>query len=135
MKETIKLNPSNAQALNYLGYTYAEMGTNLLEAEGLIQRAIKLEPEDGFYIDSLGWVYYQQGHYPEAVKELERAVDLAGADPTITDHLADASNKLGKLKEANHLYKDALSKANDNDQVVRLKDKLQALRDDGHPQP
>jgi Flp pilus assembly protein TadD len=135
MKETIKLNPSNAQALNYLGYTYAEMGTNLGEAEGLIQRAIKLEPEDGFYIDSLGWVYYQQGHYPEAVKELERAVDLAGDDPTITEHLADAYKKLGKIKEANHLYKDALSKAKENDQVVRLKDKLQALRDDGHPQP
>ena len=135
MKEAINLNPGNAQALNYLGYTYAEMGTNLPEAERLIRRALVIEPEDGFYIDSLGWVYYQQGHYQEAVKELERAVDLSGEDPTITEHLADAYQKLGKFKEANHLYKDALSKAKETDQVSRLKDKLQAHRDDGQARP
>jgi len=135
MREAIKLNPSNAQALNYLGYTYAEMGTNLTEAERLIRRALQIEPEDGFYIDSLGWVYYQQGHYDMAVKELEKAWDLAGDDPTITEHLADAYEKLGKLKQAHSLYKDALSKAKETDQVTRLKDKLQALRDDGHSQP
>ena len=71
----------------------------------------------------------------EAVKELERAVDLAGDDPTITEHLADAYAKIGKFKEANHLYKDALSKAKETDQVARLKDKLQAHRDDGQARP
>ncbi len=54
MRRAIELNPSNAQALNYLGYSYAEMGTRLDEAEKLIRRAIDIEPEDGAYIDSLG---------------------------------------------------------------------------------
>src|SRR5262249_10524214 len=49
MKKAIELNPRNAQALNYLGYTYAEQGTNLEEAEKLIKRALDIEPEDGFY--------------------------------------------------------------------------------------
>ena len=57
--------PSNAPALNYLGYTYAESGKHLDEAEKLIKRALDIEPEDGFYVDSLGWVYYQQGRVPE----------------------------------------------------------------------
>jgi Flp pilus assembly protein TadD len=131
MKRAIELNPSNAPALNYLGYTYAEMGTRLDEAETLVQRAITIEPQDGFYIDSLGWVYYQKGNYKKAAEELERAVDLAGDDPTITEHLADAYQKLGQIKEANHLYHDALSKAKETDQVERLKDKLHVLRDDG----
>jgi Flp pilus assembly protein TadD len=131
MRRAIELNPSNAQALNYLGYSYAEMGTRLDEAEKLIRRAIDIEPEDGAYIDSLGWVYYQKGQYKKAVEELERAVDLIGDDPTIAEHLADAYKKIGRVKEAHQLYQDALSKAKETDQVERLKDKLQVLRDDG----
>jgi tetratricopeptide (TPR) repeat protein len=107
------------------------MGTHLDEAEKLIRRAIEIEPEDGFYIDSLGWVYYQRGQYKKAVEELERAVDLAGDDPTITEHLGDAYRKIGKTREAHQLYQDALSKAKETDQVERLKDKLQVLRDGG----
>jgi Flp pilus assembly protein TadD len=63
MQRAVALNPKNAAALNYLGYTYAEMGTKLDEAEGLIRRALEIEPDDGFYVDSLGWVYFQRGDY------------------------------------------------------------------------
>ena len=66
MQRAIELNPKNAAALNYLGYTYAEMGVKLDEAESLIRRALEIEPDDGFYIDSLGWVYFQRGDYPRA---------------------------------------------------------------------
>ena len=128
MKKAIELNPANAQALNYLGYSYAEKGTNLGEAEKLIKRALDIEPEDGFYVDSLGWVYYQKGDYKRAVEQLERAVNLTGSDPTITEHLGDAYRRLGKVKEASHEYSDALKKANEIDQVARLKDKLQVLQ-------
>jgi Flp pilus assembly protein TadD len=127
MKKAIELNPKNAQALNYVGYTYAEEGKNLEEAEQLIKRALDVQPEDGFYIDSLGWVYYQKGEYKKAVEELERAVNLTGSDPTITEHLGDAYRKIGKVREATHEYNDALKKAQESDQVARLKDKLQVL--------
>jgi Flp pilus assembly protein TadD len=127
MKKAIELNPKNAQALNYLGYTYAEEGKNLDEAESLVKRALDLEPQDGFFIDSLGWVYYQKGEYRQAIEQLERAVNLTGNDPTITEHLGDAYRKIGKLREAGHEYRDALKKAQETDQVARLKDKLQVL--------
>jgi len=128
MKKAIELNPANAQALNYLGYSYAEQGTNLVEAEKLIKRALDIEPEDGFYVDSLGWVYYQKGDYKKAVEQLEKAVNLTGSDPTITEHLGDAYRKLGKVKEASHEYSDALQKSQETDQVARLKDKIQVLQ-------
>ncbi len=127
MKKAIAINPANAQALNYLGYTYAEEGRNLDEAEKLIKRALDIEPEDGFYIDSLGWVYYQKGNYQRAVEQLERAVNLTNSDPTITEHLGDAYQKIGKLQAASREYQDALRKSQDPEQVARLKDKIQVL--------
>ena len=75
------LNPENAAALNYLGYTWAEQGIHLDEAEQLILRALAIEPNDGFYIDSLGWVYYQRGEYMQAIQHLERAVELGRCRP------------------------------------------------------
>jgi len=57
------------------------------EAEKLIRRALAIEPDDGFFIDSLGWVYYMRGDYPRAVEQLERAIEHAGDDPTVTEHL------------------------------------------------
>jgi len=127
MRKAIALNSNNAPALNYLGYTYAEQGTQLDEAEKLIRRALVIEPDDGFYVDSLGWVYYQKGDYSEAVVQLERAVNLTGSDPTITEHLGDAYRKIGKARDARHQYEDALVKAKTPDQIQRLKSKLNAL--------
>ena len=117
MSKAIAINPSNAPALNYLGYSYAEEGTHLDEAEKLIKRALVIEPEDGFYVDSLGWVYYQKGEYQKAVDQLERAVNLTGSDPTITEHLGDAYNKVGKERDARHQYEDALKRTQDADQI------------------
>jgi tetratricopeptide (TPR) repeat protein len=126
MHQAISINPSNAPALNYLGYSYAESGTHLEEAERLIKRALIIEPEDGFYVDSLGWVYYRRGEYQKAVDQLERAVNLTGSDPTITEHLGDAYAKVGKGRDAQHQYEDALKKAQDADQIERLKLKIAA---------
>ena len=72
----ILLDPKHAEAYNYVGYMYAEKGIRLDEAQRLIQKALELEPENGYYIDSLGWAYYQQGRYTDAVRELRRAVEL-----------------------------------------------------------
>ena len=101
----------------------------LEEAEKLIKRALDVEPEDGFYIDSLGWVYYQRGQYQKAVDQLERAVNLTSSDPTITEHLGDAYSKVGKYQDARQQYEDALKKAQESDQVRRLKTKLANLGD------
>ena len=74
---------------------YAERGQNLAEAVDLINKALALEPDNGYFIDSLGWAYYQQGKYPDALRELKRAVDKAKEDPVIFEHLGDAYIKNG----------------------------------------
>jgi tetratricopeptide (TPR) repeat protein len=127
MRKAIELNPKNAAALNYLGYTWAEMGERLEEAEDLIVRALKIAPEDGFFIDSLGWVYYQKGDYARAIEHLERAVEITVDDPTIIEHLGDAYLKASKPDRALPRYRDALKKSKENDQIKRIKEKIQRL--------
>jgi Flp pilus assembly protein TadD len=132
MERAIALNPRNAAALNYLGYSYAEMGVRLDEAESLIRRALALDPDDGFYVDSLGWVYYQRGDYRRAVEQLERAVELAGDDPTVAEHLGDAYERDKRPDAALRVYRDALAHAKDESQVARLKGKIQTLEAAAH---
>jgi Flp pilus assembly protein TadD len=131
MEKAIVLNSKNAAALNYLGYTFAEMGVELDRAEKLIRQAIALEPSDGFYIDSLAWVFYQRGEFARAAKELERAVELAGEDPTVTEHLADAYQKLGRRSDALRVYRDALARTKDDEQITRLKRKISSAETSG----
>ena len=76
----IRLDPKNANALNYLGYTYADLGTNLDEAEKLIKEALNYKPDDGYITDSLGWVYYKKGLYENAVEMLETRLRTAGGE-------------------------------------------------------
>ena len=70
----LTLDPENALALNYLGYMLADRGIRLAEAETLIARALKSEPENGAYLDSMGWVYYRQGRFSKAMEYIDRAV-------------------------------------------------------------
>jgi tetratricopeptide (TPR) repeat protein len=101
-RKTISLDNWHANAMNYLGYSYAERGIKLGEAYNLIQRALEIDPENAAYIDSLGWVYYRMGKYREAYKELKRASFLL-YDPIIYEHVGDASYMLKKYDEA-YLY-------------------------------
>ena len=87
---------------------YAERGQNLDEAIQLISKAISLEPENGYFIDSLGWAYYQQGKYPDALRELKRAVEKAREDPVILEHLGDALLKNGFDEDAASAWEKAL---------------------------
>ena len=92
--------PKNAQALNYLGYMLADRGTRLDEALGYIRRAVALDPQNGAYLDSLGWVYYRMGNYDLAEENLRRASEKIGSDPTVQAHLGDLYQKTGHLKLA-----------------------------------
>ena len=127
MKKAIELNPDNAAALNYLGYTYADLGVELDRAERLIIRALEIVPNDGFYIDSLGWVYYRQGDYPKAIEQLEKAVHLVVDDPVIIEHLGDAYVKVGQADKALQSYRDALKAATEEEQLKRIRSKIREL--------
>jgi len=125
MKAVIGMDPTHAEALNYLGYTYAELGTNLDEAEGLIKRAMKHKPNDGYIVDSLGWVYYKKGLYKKAVKFLEEASRLAPDDATILEHLGDACMKVSNSRKGLKYYKKAL-KNKEKDRKA-LEEKIESL--------
>jgi tetratricopeptide (TPR) repeat protein len=126
LKKTLALTPDDAQALNYLGYTYAEMGINLDEAEKYLTRAISLKPGDGFILDSLGWVYYRQKRYDEAVKNLERSLTLITDDPTVMGHLADAYAAKREWKKALNLYRKILKQEPERKDVAEKIKKIKA---------
>ena len=105
MKKVVEINPRDAQAHNFIGYTYAEMGTNLSEALFHVKKALELRPDDGYFIDSLGWVLYQMKRYDESVKQLEKASTLVKNDTTILEHLGDAHLARKDYKAAMRLYR------------------------------
>ena len=127
MKKVISLEPDNAEALNYLGYTYADKGIRLKEAEGLIQKALVIRPEDGYIVDSLGWVYYKQGRYDKALQELERAQKLIPDDPVILEHLGDAYQKVEDYPRALEAYKRAREKAEDQAKISQKIQRIEKL--------
>lgn len=108
MKRVIAHNAKDAQALNFLGYSYAEMGINLDEALMYLKQAVAIRPNDGFILDSLGWVYFKLKQYDEAVRYLEAAVALVEDDSTIAEHLADAYTARHEKSKAIKMYKKAL---------------------------
>lgn len=118
--------PDFHPALNYLGYMWVEEGENLDHALGLIRRAVELDPDNGAYIDSLGWGYFQLGKYQEAREHLERASRLI-QDPTVYEHLGDVYAALGEPTSARRAYQRAMKlEADDPEAVVR---KLSALEE------
>ena len=109
MAKVIKVDPKHANALNYIGYTLAEKGIRLNDAEKYIKRALEVKPSSGHIIDSLGWLYYKKGDYDKAVKELERAMTFLPEDPVIAEHLGDAYIKTRNLRKALAVYEKAVS--------------------------
>ena len=99
-RQVVDSDPANASALNYLGYMLADRGIRLDEAQQLIERAMKLDPNNYAYLDSLGWVYYRQNKLSEAEQQLTRSLQISSKDATIHDHLGDVYFKMGKIKEA-----------------------------------
>jgi len=110
LKKAIALDPLNsAEACNYLGYMWAERNENLDEAERLIMQAVQLDPSNGAYMDSLGWVWLCQGKFSKALAELMRAAEaMKNPDPVIFEHIGDAHEKLGRTADALHYWQKAL---------------------------
>jgi tetratricopeptide (TPR) repeat protein len=127
MKKVIKYEPDNAQALNYVGYTYADMGKNLKKAEELIRKALTISPQDGYIIDSLGWILYKKGKYKKAIIQLEIARQYVNDDPIILEHLGDAYVKDKRLKAAIQYYKEAIKLSEEKN--IDLEDKIKRLED------
>jgi tetratricopeptide (TPR) repeat protein len=124
--EALDLEPEQPFVLNYLGYSWVDQGMHLDRAKGMLRRAVELRPNDGFIIDSLGWVHYRLGDYRAAVERLERAVELEPGDPIINDHLGDAYWRVGREREARYQWRRALSLEPEDDAVADIEQKLKS---------
>ena len=122
----LELSPEQPYVLNYLGYSWVDKGINLDRAKGMLNRAVELRPNDGYIVDSLGWVYFRLGEFNNAVDRLERAVELEPGDPTINDHLGDAYWRVGREREARFQWKRALSLNPDQDAIAEIEQKLRS---------
>jgi tetratricopeptide (TPR) repeat protein len=118
--------PEDPRICNFYGYLLALMNTRLDEAERLVRTALKHDSENGYYLDSLGWVYFKRGEYERAVVELERASRLVGDDPVILEHLGDAYRSLERFRDALAAYERSKNLQGENTEIL---DKIDAARD------
>jgi tetratricopeptide (TPR) repeat protein len=124
-KHALALSPDEPFVLNYLGYSWADMGKNLAQAREMIEKAVQRRPNDGAMVDSLGWVMLRQGDTADAVKTLERAVELEPEDASINGHLGDAYLAAGRKLEAAYQWRRALTFNPEPDDAAKLEAKLQ----------
>ncbi|MBM3236723.1 tetratricopeptide repeat protein [Candidatus Poribacteria bacterium] len=117
MRETIRINPERYEAYNALGYFFVDHGINLQEALQLIQKALDAEPENGAYIDSLGWAYFKLGRVDDALVELEKATKHLPDSAEIRDHLGDVYLKKGFTEKAIDQWKKALELEPNNEKL------------------
>jgi tetratricopeptide (TPR) repeat protein len=108
MRQILAIDPGHADALNFIGYSYADRNIRLDEAEELIKKAMQLKPGNAYIIDSLGWVYFRQNKLERAIELLREAVHLQPDDVAIGEHLGDAYVRNGQFKEALEVYQKTL---------------------------
>lgn len=124
LKAALAYEPDHPYILNYLGYSWADQGVNLDKAAEMIGRAVRLRPDDGYIVDSLGWVFFRMQKYKEAADTLEAAVELLPYDPTINDHLGDAYWRVGRKTEARFQWRRASSFAKDQVEIDTITAKI-----------
>ncbi len=142
MNQVLELESNHSSALNFVGYTWADQGERLDEAEQLIRRAIELRPDDGYITDSLGWVHYQRGlkllaegradearrSFVEAIEQLELALELLERDdPVITWHLGDAYRSVSRFDEAISAYQRALDLGPQESDAKKIRGEIELL--------
>lgn len=113
LKQVLTLDPGNADAMNALGYTLADQTDRYDEAYVLIEKALRLKPEEPAFIDSMGWVLYRLNRYEEAIDYLEQAFERFPNDE-VAAHLGEVLWQSGKTRRAKRVWKEALSETPDS---------------------
>ena len=132
---TSPTDPQSAATLNYLGYMNADRGVKLEESLNYIKQALTFEPNNGAYLDSLGWTYFKLGKYDLAEENLNKAAVHMGSDPTVQEHLGDLYQKTGRLKLAAAHWDRAVQEWNktvpaevDTEAFAKVQQKLDAAK-------
>ena len=119
-----KLSNDEPHVLNYLGYSWIDKGMYLDEGLKIIKQAVKEQPKNGAFVDSLGWAHFRLGNYATALKVLERASQLEPTDPVITDHLGDALWRMQREVEARYQWRKALAFEPTEEDRLKIERKL-----------
>jgi tetratricopeptide (TPR) repeat protein len=134
-RKVLAANPRSSGALNDLGYALADRNAQLQEALQMITKAIELEPNNGAYLDSLGWVYFRLGRLPEAEENLRKALQFTPRDPTVHDHMGEVLMRESKVKEAIAQWEVSLKEWNASSpadlepvEVAKVKSKLEGAK-------
>ena len=135
LKKSIDLDPSNAEAYNYLGYMWVDRGLKLDEGAALIRKALQLDKDNPAYIDSLGWYYFKKGDTRHAIETLKKAVSLLKPeDPTVDEHLGDAYSAANQTNRALDLWQRASTLDKENKEIaVKIAGARQKLAHQGAP--
>jgi len=121
LKRLLSKEPKNPEALNFLGYVYAEQNIKLYEAEALIRRALTEKPGDGYYLDSLAWVFYQRGDYDKAIETQADALKQISDDPTMFEHMGDMLWRKGNQVDARINWNRALNLKHNKPDLIKRK--------------
>ena len=135
LRRSIALDPANAaEAYNYLGYMWADHNMHLDEAEDMIKHALELEPNNGSYLDSLGWVEFRKGKYDQALANLLRAAkNMERNDPIVLEHIGDTYLKLNRVPEALESWQKALALDPKNKGLIEKIDSTKTTISKGAP--
>jgi predicted Zn-dependent protease len=124
LREILRQTPGNPIALNNLGYVLVERNERLTEALTLIQKAIRIDPTNPSYLDSLGWANFRLGNLEEAERNLRNAARIDYASATIQEHLGDVYDKQGKQQQARSFWQRALDLSTNEADANRIRIKL-----------
>jgi len=124
LDKALQLKPDQPEVLNYLGYSWVNRGVKVKDGMAMIQKAVDAQPEEGAFVDSLGWAYYRLSDFKNAVATLERAVSLEAGDAEINDHLGDAYWRVGRHDEARFQWQAVLTMKPDAEVKARAEAKL-----------
>ena len=133
-KEILKTNPDNASALNYMGYMLADRGVRLQEAVEYVEKALALEPNNGAYLDSLGWAFFKLNDLKQAETYLLKAVSIVKNDPTIHDHLGDLYFKSGDYRKAEEYWNRSLTSGTEAEEIQKVREKMEKLKETSRKQ-
>tara|TARA_B100000686_G_scaffold354281_1_gene463697 strand:- start:1810 stop:3522 length:1713 start_codon:yes stop_codon:yes gene_type:complete len=128
IKKILSIAPDNSNALNLLGYMYSELNIKINIAEELILKALKKEPNNPAFLDSIGWVYFRQGKFQEALEKVLIAFKKLPDDPVVLEHLGDIYLSLKKNKKAIFFWKQSIKKGSKDSRRIRKKIELQMKR-------
>ena len=133
MKTVLEIEKDHIQAMNFLAYIYAEQSVSLDEAELLARRALTLKPDDGYILDTVGWVLYKKGNIEVATRYLETAFKAKPDESIIAEHLGDVYFRQQLINKAKTMYQKAIELESEADKIAKIKTKLLATQNQSLP--